>query len=205
MKNKTKQHTIFKYFFFKLAINLFYLFFFFQPGEAVEPNGATVKIEKEVDLGNSTNKNAFRSGETSSSSAVNVQRRQSLESTSNALPIISSVGTCNLFQKSIEELFGMHIANMLAYFPDDLSRRKLQIDIQEAILKAEKHAITSASFSTMNVVTSVQTNQFQKTADEQFGEYVAQRLAILPEDSGRFRLKMYIEEAIVKAGKEALK
>lgn len=63
---------------------------------------------------------------------------------------------------------------------------------------------TASTLSTsFNVVTSTQSNHIQKTSEQQFGDYVAQRLARLPNDLCRRKLENAIQEAIVKAEKDA--
>lgn len=59
--------------------------------------------------------------------------------------------------------------------------------------------------TTSNVVTSMQNNQILKTLEQLFAEYVAQRLTMLPDDLSRRRLENALQEAFVKAKKEALR
>lgn len=69
---------------------------------------------------------------------------------------------------------------------------------ESAIHQADTLTVTPSDF-----VTTIQSYHTQKTPEEQFGEYVAQRLAKLPDDLSRRRLENAIQEAIVNAEKAA--
>lgn len=102
------------------------------------------------------------------------------------------------FEKIRIERFGLHVARRLTLLPDDVSRQRLETEIQKAILNAEKQAMLSASPSTSNIITFAE-YPFQNSHEDQFCEFVSQRIAELPNYLIRYKLEIEIQEAIVKA------
>lgn len=95
-----------------------------------------IKSEEEVNFNDSFNEMALYPN-----CILSEDRRQSFDSTSSALHNTSNVVTSTECKpNTTEEQFGLYVAQRLSGLPDILSKRKTEIEIQEAIVKAEKGA-----------------------------------------------------------------